>query len=411
MKALFLPVIGLTALSVAACTSTHPNYGDLKPVNLLIEEQIDGSPVGVTGKAKVRDELGFASYTPSPVTFANGEVAVFGSEYQYPMIAGSVALFNPDLQLIWRNIFPLGPTATVTAVTEGDDGYIYAAGQSKQLGDKPAKTWVIKLDRTGRKLWHCSVGKVNVVPAAIRSLPDGSVVVVGTKPRPEHGHHVWFAKVKRNGALARQTTLTETHAKSIAKVSQSGNDTFVAWETATGQRSHMTRINRRGKHVKTTLLTNFKAPLSIRSMDTIPDRGMLGAFKSTDGGLMIGRYDLDGNWAWETNHAVPIQWSHAATLVTSHGNNIVALHEPVGSTVWLAGFDTRGEMLWQKTVDKGLRAPVLSLVQGWRNHFSLVVADMDFGTEVPNVKRFDFLPDGREYDTVVSNSFRVVDSY
>ena len=146
-------------------------------------------------------------------------------------------------------------------------------------------------------------------------------------------------------------------------------------------------------------------------MDTIPDRGMLGAFKSTDGGLMIGRYDLDGNWAWETNHAVPIQWSHAATLVTSHGNNIVALHEPVGSTVWLAGFDTRGEMLWQKTVDKGLRAPVLSLVQGWRNHFSLVVADMDFGTEVPNVKRFDFLPDGREYDTVVSNSFRVVDSY
>ena len=68
-------------------------------------------------------------------------------------------------------------------------------------------------------------------------------------------------------------------------------------------------------------------------------------------------------------------------------------------------------MLWQKTVDKGLRAPVLSLVQGWRNHFSLVVADMDFGTEVPNVKRFDFLPDGREYDTVVSNSFRVVDSY
>ncbi|MDA9008350.1 hypothetical protein N9K16_00160 [Alphaproteobacteria bacterium] len=411
MKAIFLPIAGLAALTLAACSTVHNQHNGIQPASLLIEEQVDGSPVGVTGKAKVRDELGFTAFTPSPVSFATGEVAVFGSEYSYPMIAGSIALFNPDLQLIWRNIFPLGPTATVTAVAEGDDGFIYAAGQSKQLGDKPAKTWVIKLDHTGKKIWHCSVGKVNARPTAIRTLPDGSVVLVGTKPRPEHGYHVWFAKVGRKGALVRQKTMKDTNAKGIAKVAQSGQDTFVAWETATGQRSHMTRINRHGKHIKTTLLTNFKTPLSIRTMATIPDRGMLGAFKTTDSGLMIGRYDLDGRWAWETTHEVPIAWSQASSLVTSHGNNIVALHEPEGNFVWLAAFTAKGELLWEKTVDKGLKAPVLSLVRGWHNRFSMVVADMDFGTEVPNVKRFDFLANGRDYDQIVSNSFRVVDSY
>ncbi|MFP4163388.1 MAG: hypothetical protein ACLFQB_05770 [Chitinispirillaceae bacterium] len=228
-------------------------------------------------------------------------------------------------EISWQTCLGGGAFKNAGSIDQDDWGYIYAGYERVNLSGDPLNIRVVKLDRSGQKIWEKSYGGSEFDCAlSMKTTGDGGCIIAGytlskdgdvDRVDSTYTKNGWIIKLDQSGEMTGQVCvkgLGEATAQSVCQTADGGY--VVSGTTVSGSGDEIIKV----PNAWVAKLNQDLEAVWVKYFGGMSEESTKSVIQTSDDGFLIAGYSEDA--------------------IRSHGD----------SDAWLFKLDASGNVLWEK---------------------------------------------------------------